>query len=88
MPVEMKFFLSRSVAEPEVMPQAFDPKLYAQLPPAAVMPALLSLGMQLCTNVSASSSLSPIHNRVKTTRHSWFLAALQMLCLGSILKPP
>lgn len=55
----MEFFLSRSVAEPEVMPQAFDPKLYAQLPPAAVMPALLSLATQFCTNVSASSSLSP-----------------------------
>lgn len=55
----MEFFLSRSVAEPEVMPQAFDPKLYAQLPPASVMPALLSLAKQFCTNISASSSLSP-----------------------------
>lgn len=62
----MEFFLSRSVAEPEVMPQAFDPKLYAELPPAAVMPALLSLATQFCANVSAPSSLSPIHNRDDT----------------------
>lgn len=88
-PVEMElFFFSRSVAEHEVMPQALDPKLYAQLLPAAAMPALLSLGMQFYTSISASSSLSPHSQQSEDNQHRWVLAALWMLCPGSILKPP
>lgn len=73
----MVFFLSRSIAGPEVIPQAFDPTLQAQLAPAAVMPAILSLGMKFSIYVSPSSSLSPHSHQSKDTSHSWVL--LQML---------
>jgi len=66
--VEIEFFLSKPVAEPEVIPQGFDPKLYGQLPPAAVMPALLSPGTQFCTHVSAPSSPSCHSRQSKDSR--------------------
>lgn len=62
------FFVSRSVAEPEVTPQAFGPKLCSQLPPATVMSTLPSLGTEFCTKVCHPPPFLPIHNRVKTTR--------------------
>lgn len=59
------------------MPQAFDPKLCTQLSPAAMIPALLSLGMQY-KSFSIPFPFSPQSLSLKTNNHSCFLAALQV----------